>query len=269
MTTNTETICAFDSNVSMEAFSFNEFKGKLTKIVSKAETFFKDQDIDFLTDKEGYITTPPNVINITVAKKYDYSELRERNVVIPLGLKVTYKEYGELLLESAKVCKNIKENVISPYLRWLAIHISDPSKITSARGTGIRDFKPNDVEAYYEAFGKMFKKGSSDDTGAFGNYFRRNQELSEVGVINNQISELLTSVERNSVLNSINELTYLLEKIYDVFLEMDEDEISGAAAITLAKLTYTVAKEVEFMGLVYANFRAYNHAFSTTLKNLK
>lgn len=246
----------------------NRVYGALSKyakgIVKKAEGFFSAVDLHYLTTEEEYFL--PTKLRVKALNFRGYSEIRERVIPVPAGLGGDLVGFSKQLLKSAKHVEGIVDNSIIPYTRWLSSNINNPEALTSGRAGNLSDFKPFGVEAEVESLQKFFKKGSSAGEGKLGDFYKRNVEIIDAVDYNFEIGSLLKAIDRNAVLNKVNELVHYLEKLHEIIEDMDEDKISPAAMDAISYTTKEVAKEVEFMGLVFYYYTAFNHSLEKTVK---
>lgn len=252
------------STISQELFAYGAVKNKVVDMVARVEQYFSEKDISFLTENQFL----PNSIKAKTLNLRDYSDLRNVPIYVPPGLKIDYVEYGKILLESSKMCLRTKDYVVTPYARWLSTNINDPKNLLSGRGGDMRNFEPNNLDTQYEQLSKAFKMGNNTNRGKFGEYFNRNLAVKEALELDKQINTNLLSIDRKEIVSKVNELTYYLEKLREVLGKMDENDISTKTGEVLSKLTYTVAREIEFIGVTFYNYGSYNRALELTLNNL-
>lgn len=257
----------FTLSVTQEMFDFNKVKNKITDLLVKSEEFFSNVDIGYLDSKEqSYFLA--NRMKLKQVKNMDYSDLRVKTIAVPPGLKAPYVDYVGTLLEGSEIVKDIHSRVLEPYARWLSININDPSNLTSARGVDIAGFKPANIDGVYNDMSAMFKKGNDTNQGLLGEYFARTTDIVTVGTANTAISDLVLGMDRKDVLNKVSEITYYLEKLHSVLIDDDAVPMSPTVTKMLSKITYTVAREVEFMGVMHYNYKSFNTAYESVIKSL-
>lgn len=255
----------FALEVSQERFAYDVVKGKVTDLLKKADDFFKSKDVSFLEEEGEYFTLP--YLKLKAIEGKNFADLRVKKIAIPPGFKGNYKDYAELLQASADIMGKLKDNLLTPYARWLSANINDPSNLLSGRGGDIRGFDPSDIDSIYKDMSKMFSKGRTDNVGVLGDHFRRGKEIIEVSKLNDDITAKIMVIDRNEVLSKIEEITTYLDILYEK-LQEEGQAVSSQTGQMLSKLTLSVAREVEFMGVMMYNFRSFNVAFEQTVSKL-
>jgi len=255
-----------DLTVSQELFDFDAAKTKVSDLLEKADEFFKSTNLTFLKEEPDYFSLPLGKLK-SIEKK-EYTDLRVRSVAIPPGLDATYLEYAKVLLNASEMIVDIQPNLLTPYSRWLATNINTPNNLLSARGGSVKGFKPNDIDGIYELMQPMFKKGSTSNVGKVGKHFSRLKDVSEVSKLNEEISKNLLLIDRKALLKKVDEIVHYLEILFDRLTDEHATPVSPEVGKMLSKLTYTVAREMEFMGVVFYNHKAFNVAFEQVIEKL-
>lgn len=256
-------------NVSQEFFKDGAFTSNISQFTDKLRGFFTAAEND-----ENFIggNQVPNARKLhKLASKKNYADTRELSVRVPTGLSCTYLDYLAVLQDAVKLTDNLMDHVLVPFTRYLAVGLSDPDTLASSGSSvHLKEFKPGNVDGVALKLGECFEQGSGHFERKFGAVFERN---GDVGEVYNQADELVSrfmKVRRSDVQSKVNELSDLLDKLIQR-IEEDEENYKPSKVTTdqLSKISYTIAQEVEFYGVVGYQLMALTVALQETEDTLK
>lgn len=235
---------------SQEALSLNDMVERIGQFTESIKDLFKNEETSNQIIGDNQIVDHRRVRR--ELKKASYSDLRLIRVDVPSGMSVTYLDYLDAMEQAVAICEGLMENILGPFSRWLAIGLSDPSTLSNlSNARRVEGFKPHEIDRVTLALGKQFKPGSGVHQRKFGDAFDR---LGDVDVVYKRSSDLVSryvNVSRKEVLSRVKEITQHLDLLLTRIQE-DEDnyQTSKVSRELLSKLTYTMAQEVEFYGVV-------------------
>lgn len=200
-----------------------------------------------------------------------YPNLRHVKIAIPAGMSATYMEYLSALEPAVGISEKLLSEVLTPFSRWLAEGLSDPDKLRSfSRSSGVREFTPHDTDGVALRIGECFTKGSNANITQFKNAFARNADVKEVYDRTAALNERFIRIDRKQVLTMVDRVSENLDRMAErIGEEGNEYEMSKPTVELLAKMSYTVAQEIEFYGNVAYQLTQLNVALIETADQLK
>lgn len=253
--------------VSQEFFSPKEFFSNIPTFLTQLKDFVSK---DTKSSKPVYKLPNYKQIKSKVEKKAP-EDLREYKVFIPLGLKVPMYQYINVLEEGVEISEKLLEDVLTPFSRWLALGLTNPSTLRSVRGgINIDKFNPHNIDQVYDSLGKCFEKGSNVINLPFKRVYSNKKDFEDTFNKFDAATSLLFKTERKLVISKIVEITENLEKLMERIKEDEEGyELSNVSTGLLSKLSFTLAQEVEFFGVMHYQMNALNTSLVDTVDTFK
>lgn len=229
---------------------FQNPTAKLTSYINQFKDFFKSHDTrnQELTTDLGRL---PNYRSVSRSvERNSYPNLRHVKVYVPAGMSASYLDLMKALATGISINEKLVDEILSPFARWLATGLSNPRQFQSfSHSHGIRDFNPHDIDGAAMALGDCFTKGHNNNRLMFKDAFARNADVKDVYDQANALGERFVSIDRKQVLDLTDTISDNLEKLNNHLEEGDDDfQMSDTNIQLLAKMSYTVAQEIEFYG---------------------
>lgn len=253
--------------VSQEFFDVRSFKKNLPRFIADLKQFFtRDNDPTQEIAKAPHYSQVKATIN-----KTSNMDLREIGIYVPAGLAVRYLDYLRPLSEGVDHSRRLLDEVLSPFARWLGEVINDPAKLQRiSSSAAIRDFQPHNVEGTATDLGSCFRKGSNTNVVPFKNAFARNSDVKDVFEKTSKLADGFIGIERKKVLVKVNEISDNLAVLIKRIESSDESyAFSKESSELLSKLSYTLAREVEFYGTMAYQLSQLTTSLSDTAELLK
>lgn len=203
-------------------------------------------------------------------KGVSYIDIKDKPVYVPPGLTSSYVDVLHALEQGANVVENIGPNVLSPFSVWLAVQLTDPSKLASLRSEhDVRDFKPHALPKVIKEISDCYKGHGATET-TFGKVFARNAEWDYVTNKANSLNERLVGKQVKQLLDAVEGITQNL----DILLtRMKEDPVtyrtSASTMKVIATLCTTMAEECEFYSFYRFKLMGVLHALNDSETLLK
>lgn len=182
-----------------------------------------------------------------LAKKGDYMTLRRRNVLVPKGLAVSYLKHIATLNRNQDALDDLISETLRPFEKHLGVLLSDPDTLKSQRDSKIVEkVVTHDIDALRQAMAKDFSKDGAERR-PYGELIARQSDWPKVTSEFNDLVERLARVPRKEILSLVEQITEHLEKLLER-METDPDtyQATGLKISELAKVSFTMAEEVEF-----------------------
>lgn len=252
--------------ISQEFFDVKNIRQNIPQFVNSLKSFFTSND-----NKQKLVKTPQYSDIKNLVEKTNYANIREVRVFVPAGLTVPYVTYIKELENAVDISEKIMDDVLNPFSRWLGLGISNPDIFKNVRvGRGIEDFNPHNTDGVALDIGKCFKKGGNVNKVPFKQAFFSNAQVKEAYLMVEDLNGRMVTIDRSKVLKKIQEITDLLERLISRMEDKEENyELSEVSLELLSKLSYTVAKEVEFFGFTSYQLTALTTAIIDTNDVLK
>lgn len=257
---------ALELTPSQEWFAHpKEFKQQIQDFFTQTlNRWFNDGQIQVeLSKGPQYKTMAP------LLKRYGYSDLRHAKVMIPVGLSVTYLEYLDALSPSVAICETLSKRMLEPANRYLGQVLSDPEKLNQLRGVHHEArIKPANVDQQLTQLEACFNAQSTQISAPLGDVFKRNQDIKTVFDQAAALNERMLRSDLNAVQTQTETLIHLYDRLIDRIQE-EELDIEARAMERLSQMTYTLAQEVEFYGMICYQLTALTQALNETAFKLK
>lgn len=187
--------------------------------------------------------------------KIPYNEIRHLPVVGLRGQRVDFLTIAKNLSRCAVLFNTLERDVLMPFSSWLANRLANPSSLAALTGgIVIPGYKPHDLKGLNEEFVSFFDPEESQPTRKipYGMAFRRNADWEPLADEMGTLEQALVINEQHKrmrgLVDSINEL---LDKLITRIEEDSEEyKVSAPTLQSLAEVTYTIAKEMEFYSMI-------------------
>lgn len=245
--------------ISQEFFQPEKLRINLPKFVIDLRGFFNRED----APSQDFSPLPAANKVERKLNKVSYADIRETEIFIPAGMMVTYPEYVNTLKEAVDSASRVHQDILEPVSRWLGIMLSDPREVMSARGHGLENFAPHNIDKHYSDLGNCFQKGSNRNKVKAKEVIKRNKDLAETFEVAEEMTGNFIRANHKNVVESTEEITDLLQRFIERFEEGEDGyDIPKQHLEFLSKVGYTLAQEVEFYSVV-------NYQLTTLTKSLK
>lgn len=253
MSTQPLTLEAFESQcleLMQEAFSV---RGSIRNLGEKLNAFsssFKQFITQsFVEDSPQFGLLNENAFR-GLSKTDNYMRLRNKKVVVPKGLNVSYLEHLKTLHKSQKHVDGLFDNVLIPIEKFLGTLLNNPDNLKGQREAGIVDaVVARDVEAVQKEVAKDFSRDQAEQR-PYGSLVGRQSDWTKIAGSFNDLSESLQVISREEVLKYVTAIGELLEVLIERLEEDPEVYATNGVGISnMAKVAYAVAGEVEYYAL--------------------
>lgn len=186
------------------------------------------------------------------AQRKPFSEMRGIPVVVPQGFKGSLVEYGSVLIKAVEATEDLESEVLSPFGSWVGQRIADPASLKNLTNTlRIPGLQPLKVDALQKQLDRFFPTKTDVKVPIYGDIFKRQADW---GDLNNQIKKLntlYTNGKFEKVQAKVSELSQLMEVLSQRIVEnKTEYELSSVTTEQLSKITFDVAEQIEFYGVL-------------------
>ena len=234
--------------VSVEFFRPEMITKKLPVFVEQLTSFFKKEP-EVLTE----LGQLPNYSPIRrKVDAWDYADLREISCPIPAGLQVQYLGYFNALRLAVSINEKLLPEILTPYSRWIGELIEDPTKLQSLAGSKtVQAFEPHDIDGALASLGSCFQTGSNLTQKPFKVLFDRNADVKPVYENAKSLVEDYLKIPRKKVLAEVRGISELLTNLmHSLDSKTSDATLTDSSRTLLAKMTHTLAREVEFYAVV-------------------
>jgi hypothetical protein len=253
MSTQQLTLKSFEDQcleLTQEAFSA---RGSIRNLGEKLNAF-SNSFKQFIT--QSFVEDVPNLglLNENAFRKLskadNYMRLRNKKVVVPKGLHVTYLEHLKSLHVSQKHIDGLFDDVLIPIEKFLGALLHNPDNLKGQREAGIvQDVIDRDVESVQKEVAKDFSRDQAEQR-LYGELIGRQSDWMKISSSFNDLSESLAVITREEVLKYVTNIGELLETLIGRLEEDPEVYASNGVGISnMAKVAYAVASEVEYYAL--------------------
>lgn len=253
MSTQPVTLVSFEDqclNLTQEAFlsrgSIRDLGEKLSAFSASFKQFITQS---FVEDVTNIGLLNENAFQ-KLSKADNYMRLRNKKVVVPKGLKVSYLEHLKTLHVSQNHVNGLFTDVLIPIEKFLGLLLHNPDNLKGNREAGvIDDVVARDVESVQKEVSKDFSRDQAEQR-AYGELVGRQSDWIKISRSFNDLSEALAVITREEVLKYVTSIGELLETLIER-LEEDPEVYSanGVGISNMAKVAYAVASEVEYYAL--------------------
>lgn len=252
------TIALESSNPSQILASLNH---RLPEFVADVKSFVYNL-FDTVPQQASLIDT--HTTEKAIAKS-NYVALSELLIFVPQGMNKEYLTYIHALNSSQHVVDDLLPNVLNPSISWLGKLLAQPESMGSMRSqlTGI---VTHPLDKVNKEIADCFSKHDSLSKVAYGTAFKRNSDFIESIKEINHIQEKLLKTPRQDVMNAVNQITELLDKLLIRMQQQPEVyKPSGVTMQDISKVALALGHEIEF----YAAHTFMVRACSESLRETK
>lgn len=254
--------------ISQEFFNESNIIKKMSYLKTDLVSFFKtDNTVKDIRKNIGDLPKSRNVKKALDGKLF--TDLSALKTPVPIGVYTTYSQYLTVLEANVDTSALLLDNVLTPMVRWLALGVSDPSTLKNVSGSGIRNFKPNNVEKQLGDLEACFKPNSEHATIPFKVAFDNKADVEGVYKHAEIVTDKLITIDHKKVKKKIEEAYDLLGAL---IRNLEDDEVkqstSDETVQYLQKVSYSAAQEIEFYGLVLYQVEAMSVALNRLYEKL-
>lgn len=253
--------------ISLESFNPSQtFKALTTRLpgfVNSVKSFIFEI-IDPLHGAQGLVDGKASIRALNDMK---YMDVRGNQVYVPTGLKVSYLEFLEALQSAEQVADRLVPETLNPLSVWLATALASPDTLGSMRGIVITNYKSHDIDTPNRKIAACFDKNGVTGLVPMGQAIKRNADWPLVIDAVNELNTKFNAVNRTEIIKLVEHVTEMLDRlVLRIQSEPETYVISGANMNALAKLCYSVAREIEFYSLFAYQMQMVTVAVKDTAK---
>jgi hypothetical protein len=248
----------------------------LTALPRRLPEFFSDVK-NFISNIFGGNDAVPAVAVIDGGKlsaaimKMNYVNMSQIGVFVPPGMNATWEKYLAAMEQSQAVADSLMEETLQPTLRWLAMLLTQPSALSSTRGThNEAGIVFHDLKKIKENMARCYRNGGTETVVEYGDVFKRNAEwVSSVDRIND-LNERMGRINRKALVEAVNEITGAMDKL---LIRMKQDpetyNVSGVTMQAIAKISMNLGYEIEFFAAHAAMLQSATQAMVDTKEKIE
>jgi DNA-binding FrmR family transcriptional regulator len=255
--------------VGLESFSSMNVAGMFKGLVSEVYETFKFTS--GLTAVEKMEPLPKDQSKfLKILSDVPYTSLGEVKAYAPEGLKCTYLEFLEVLLDASEYVMNIQKELVTPYALFLGRFISD--KKFSADVFDDKKYLEgleNKREEFYKRFGACYEKESYTAVTKVKKVVERNADWPKVFIQLNLVIKNLEAVDRAVLKNQIKQCTDYIEIILKEFSSETDRKVSQEAAYRLSNHAYTIGRELELFSTTFYRALALKGCIENSMESVK
>lgn len=253
MSTQMMTLKSFEDQcleLTQEAFSVRGSVKNLGEKLSAFSSSFKQ----FMTQSFVEDVSQLNLLNENAFRKLsksdNYMRLRNKKVIVPKGLNVSYLDHLKSLHVSQKHVDGLFDEVLIPIDKFLGALLNNPDNLKGSREAEVVNrVVERNVEGVQKEVAKDFSRDQAEQR-TYGELIGRQSDWTKISGSFNDLSESLSVLTREAVLKYVVGIGELLEVLIQ---RLEEDpEIyaaNGVGIANMAKVAYAVASEVEYYAL--------------------
>lgn len=226
---------------------FDNMAGRLTSFMSDVKSFLQVrlQNESSLAENVNFVVSYPQLI----AKLQDinYTSVKSVTVHCPPGLSVTYLELLDKLEEASLITNALQKDVLTPILKWLAVHLSKPELFASFSGSNsIPDLKQHDLAGIKTKLQLCFKESNTRTAVPYGEAFKRNADWNESITRVRLLQDSINAYPLAQLNDDVAELTKRFDILIAKIENKNELTLSANKVQALSALCFAVAQECEF-----------------------
>lgn len=204
-------------------------------------------------------------------KQVSYGHVRDVTVAVPPGLTKTYLDHLAALDTAVSICEKLSSDVLTPFQRYLAINLANPERFNTLRaGKDIRGFKLHNTELATRDIAKNFKTGGVHTEARYGDVVKRHADMEKAVAETNRLSAAFMATDRKAIMQQVTDITVTLDTLFERISEdPDTYALSTNTLQTLADLTRSMAREIEFYSVVGYHMELMTHAMSAAIGRLE
>lgn len=200
-----------------------------------------------------------------------YSELRGQEAFVPPGLKVDYLTYAQTLSEGAKQMRLIRQEVLVPFAGWLGTKLGNPASLAALTvNLDVSGLHLHAVEKLEKKIQICFNTvGRQEAVTTYGQVVKRNADWALLAKELDYLTTSFNDAQHKEIIDLVNRCTNQIDMLMQ---RMQEDpqqyKISPPAVAALANLSYQIACELEFYGLLRNRISELCHAVNSTAQKI-
>lgn len=211
-----------------------------------------------------------------VSSKGEYMAIRTVTVYRPIHLrkKTSMLDFAEAVKEVIEAQEDIESRVLAPWRAILSNFLTNPTELQRIYDT--KDLKNGklmkftDLEALEKKLKKVYDASSNQVTDSFGDLYGNHSEWKETTKITAALNEQTARMGFKSIVGQIEELHAMAGRLAGYIASDDERYKASPTALQLLNQgSFSVGKELEFLGASGAMLQALSGAIASTLEALK
>lgn len=204
---------------------------------------------------------------VVAINEYNYMDASLLKAFCPEGFNSYYYDYAISLEKASAFLKDLPRH-LDDFELYVAQLLSSSDKVKSTQ-EALPHFKAftKQRDLLNKELSKHFKRGSNTE-GTFGDFARRNADLSESVSIMNNVNSNLNSIDREQLLSKMNNIAKTLTEIRNKIKEGGYENVSYQTPKDLANTTLQVAMLLEFFSVVYFQAQGMNTALIYTSEHI-
>lgn len=245
-----ETLEMLDTYISIESLEFKPIIDKLMGIIPDMRNSFTTIINQFKIGDDINISDFSSIS--TKVKKVQYPQLKVIKLPCPQGLGCTYLHILQTIEPITHHLKGIYRDVLQPYNTFLAsIATMDKARLDT------KDFEKDynklraDREKHFEALSKCFVNSARHSEREYVKLFSAAEEWDECDKVSKICTDNMNSIDKEMIEISVKECNQYLEVMYDNLKGNPDAKASHEVAKRLSQGAYEIARELEFMSLIY------------------
>lgn len=256
-----------------EAFDFkaiaNDFIGKFTSFMGDVKESFLESLKDIGAGTTGF--APSSSFQKRVAGA-DYIALREVEIYVPVGLRVSYLDYLDALQGGQLIADRLLEQTFEPACRYFALLCALPENLGSLSAQrhigdiALWEKERNEVK---KELSKCFVQNDNTQTRRFGDQFERLADWKESMNKLADLNDRAAKARPDQIIKKVNELSEIIDRlIIGIRNKPDVFKMNGITAKGLAELTMDLAQITEFYASHRYLLQTLNAALADTAKKM-
>ncbi len=200
----------------------------------------------------------------------NYVQMSPVTLPVPAGMCINYPDYIAVVADSVDIVERINNEVLVPFVTWLGVLLTNPEELRTLRATtNINGLQWHDIDGIQKRYAKAFDKQAKSEK-PYGELYRRNVDYVQAVKDTNGIAERMARIDRTAMIKQMETAVQYLERIIENTKSNPEQfKVSGPVLDSLSKLTYHVAKEIEFYSIVAFSAQALTTAVEDGNDKLK
>ena len=181
----------------------------------------------------------------------NYVQMSPVTLPVPSGLAVPMADYVSVVADGVDILERINSEVMVPFVTWLAVLLTNPEELRTLRASvNIPALQWHDIDGVQKRFAKSFDKSAKAER-PYGDLYKRNVDYVQTVRDVNALAERVARIDRAALIKQMETAVQYLERIIEnTKSDPEQFKISGATLDVLSKLTYHVAKEIEFYSII-------------------
>lgn len=186
------------------------------------------------------------------ANRRPYSDMRGIQLVAPQGFKGTLVDYGRHLVKTAEEVEDLDKQVLTPFHSWLSNALSDPASVRSlTNNLKIPGLQHLDYASQQKRLDAFFPEKADLKQPIYGELIQRQGDWTELSNLSKKLSTIYASGKFEAVQRKLPDVSHLLGTLAARLTEEgSEYQFSTIQVDALSKVTYQIAEQIEFYGVL-------------------